>query len=100
MNTCAQDLAFKYHITVEPASAEAAPKHNPQTKFDFATYEDMLNIVEKVVREQNLDKDDGHAMGLGIKLVADVVRRNRNKAPFDRLAPLVEEAVQILKGRA
>ena len=100
MHDIPENKPFKYHITVEPVS-EKAKGENPETlSFEFETYEDLLRIVRRITEYGKVEASQGQALGLGMKMVADVVRINKDNQPFDRVLPLVGQIVDIFKGKA
>lgn len=79
---------------MEPVSEQARGENHETLSFEFETYEDLLRITEY----DKVETSRGQALGLGMKMVADVVRINKDNQPFDRVLPLVGQIVDIFKG--
>lgn len=82
--------SYRYRITVEALnSADQHSEARSSFNFETTTHDDLFRIVETMHKKQVVEEDAATALGLGIKLFAEVVIRYRedpNFAPFE--APL------------
>lgn len=91
--------SFRYRITVEALDSvdQHSDKH-ASFSFETATHDDLFRIVESMHKKQIVEEDAASALGVGLKLFAEVVIRHRgdpNFAPFE--APL-RQFIGMLKG--
>jgi hypothetical protein len=85
-------------ITVEPT---AAPREDavlpPPLSFEAANHDDIVAIVQRVRANAGLEPDDAASVAIGLKLLGEVVLKQKDNALFDPLRPAIREFVGRLK---
>ena len=91
---------FEYRITVTPlAGSEAtAGGSPPPLQFDVSTHDDVLALVERSRQRGDFDADAATAFTVGLKLLGEVMLKNRNHPLFEAFGPQFGEFMQRVKG--
>ena len=72
----------RYRITVEPlASADGTPLA-PPLQFEAASHDEILTLVQRIRQRGDFDADAAAAFLVGLKLLGEVMLRNREHPLF------------------
>jgi hypothetical protein len=70
--------SYRYRITAEALnSADQHPEARSSFSFETTTHDDLFRIVETRHKKQVVEEDAATALGLGLKLFAEVVIRHQ-----------------------
>ena len=89
---------YSYRITVTPTGApgEGAPLR-PAFSFDATNHDDILALVERARASSGLTPDDAASMVVGLKLLGEVMLREKNNPLFDPLRGGMRDFIGNLK---
>lgn len=92
----------QYRITLEPVGSDpsAVPKAGDPLVFMHKNHDDLKLIVERARQTSGLDADAAAAMAVGLKLLAEVMLKQRGNPLFDVLRDPIREFIQSLKSRS
>jgi hypothetical protein len=62
-----------------------------------SNHDDIFAIVDRLKRLPGIDTDDAAALGIGLKLFAEISLKYRGTPPFDTLQPAMRTFIQSLK---
>ena len=85
----------QYRITIEPI-APAAP---PPLQFQVDAHDEILALVERSRQPGDFDADTAAAFIPGLKLLGEVMLKNRSHPLFEEFGPQFGQFMQRLKGR-
>ena len=85
----------QYRITVEPIAADAPPP----LLFRVDAHDEILSLVERSRQRGDFDTDTAAAFTVGLKLLGEVMLKNRNHPLFEGFGPQFGQFMQRLKGR-
>ena len=85
----------QYRITIEPI-APAAP---PPLQFQVDAHDEILALVERSRQRGDFDADTAAAFIVGLKLIGEVMLKNRSHPLFEEFGPQFGQFMQRLKGR-
>jgi len=89
---------YSYRITVTPTGV---PKQDvtlrPALSFDATCHDDMIGIVERARATTGLNADEAAAMAVGLKLLGEVVLREKHNTLFDPLRSGIRDFIAGLK---
>ena len=85
----------QYRITIEPI-APAAP---PPLQFQVDAHDEILALVERSRQRGDFDADTAAAFIVGLKLLGEVMLKNRSHPLFEEFGPQFGQFMQRLKGR-
>lgn len=85
----------RFRITIEPVSTEDSTEK--VLTFDVTNHDDILDIVSRRPSRFELSEDDTKAMMTGLKLLSEVILRNRTREPFAQLRPALQEFTMQVK---
>ena len=85
----------QYRITIEPI-APAAP---PPLQFQVDAHDEILALVERSRQRGDFDADTAAAFIVGLKLLDEVMLKNRSHPLFEEFGPQFGQFMQRLKGR-
>lgn len=89
---------YGYRVTVEPTSTpEAGAPVRPPLTFEATNHDDILAIVERVRTNAGLSSDDAASVAVGLKLLSEIMLRQKTNALFDPLRGGVREFIAGLK---
>lgn len=87
----------RYRINLERLTDAPETNDNGQLQFEVENHDDILTIIERIRSQGRFDDDRAAAFGLGIKLFGEILLENREKPPFDALAPHFGQFMKALK---
>lgn len=92
----------QYRITLEPLVSDrsAGPEAGDPLVFMHENHDDLELIVGRARQTSGLDADAAAAMAVGLKLLAEVMLKQRGNPLFDVLRDPVREFIQSLKSRS
>ncbi len=93
---------YSYQITVAPltdGAGDGPPVTEPLT-FTHINHDNIIVVVERVRKSSGLDHDSAAATAIGLKLLSEVMLKERDNALFDPLRSGVREFIQSLKALA
>lgn len=79
----------QFRITIEPVSTKDSTQK--ALTCDVTNHDDILDIVSRRPSRFELSEDDTKAMMIGLKLLSEVILRNRTREPFAELRPALRE---------
>ena len=85
----------QYRITIEPI-APAAP---PPLQFQVDAHDEILALVERTPQRGDSHADTAAAFIVGLKLLGEVMLKNRSHPLFEEFGPQFGQFMQRLKGR-
>ncbi|HEY0263754.1 MAG TPA: DUF3861 domain-containing protein [Granulicella sp.] len=85
-------MSHRYRVTVEAVAEEGRSLH-----FEAENHDDLLVIVERMRSKVPFDGDSVAALGIGLKLLAEVALKHRENPMFTKLRPALREFIQDLK---
>ena len=85
----------QYRITIEPI-APAAP---PPLQFQVDAHDEILALVERSRQRGDSPADTAAAFIVGLKLLGEVMLKNRSHPLFEEFGPQFGQFMQRLKGR-
>ena len=83
----------QYRITIEPI-APAAP---PPLQFQVDAHDEILALVERSRQRGDFDADTAAAFIVGLKLLGEVMLKNRNHPLFEEFGPQFGQFMKRLK---
>lgn len=87
----------RYRITVEHlASADGAPLSLP-LQFEAASHDEILALVQRIRQRGDFDADAAAAFLVGLKLLGEVMLRNREHPLFDEFCSHFVQFMKRLK---
>ena len=91
-----------FQITVAPLIGKSGEHPGSTTPLTFmhTNHDDIIALVEKVRKSTGLDPDAGAATAVGLKLLSEIMLREKDNALFDPLRSGVREFIQGLKSLA
>lgn len=94
--------AHHYRITLTPVGNDpsASPEAADPLVFMHENHDDLKLIVERARQTSGLDPDAAAAMAVGLKLLAEVMLKQRGNPLFDVLRDPIREFIQSLKSRS
>ena len=89
----------KYQITVIPIADDALGATGTLAPLVFMheNHDDLALVVERVRKSTGLDADSAAATAIGLKLLGEVILKQRGNALFDALRNPVREFIHTLK---
>lgn len=69
-----------------------------ELEFSFENHDDMFDIIDRISGKDGFSAENAVMFGLGLKLFADVVRKNHETMPFSEIMPLLAGIMKIVKG--
>lgn len=89
----------KYQITVTPRGGDAADTTESTASLVFMhqNHDDLLLIVERVRKSTGLDSESAAATAIGLKLLAEVMLKQRNNPLFDVMRTPTRQFIHALK---
>ena len=89
---------YSYRITVTPTATpnEGAPSR-PPFSFEATNHDDILALVERARASIGLTPDDAASMVVGLKLLGEVMLREKNNPLFDPLRGGMRDFIGNLK---
>ena len=93
---------YSYQITVAPlADADGDNPHAPGLlTFSHTNHDDIILVVERVRASSGLDSDAAAATAIGLKLLSEVMLKEKHSSLFDPLRSGMRAFIQNLKSRA
>ncbi|BCH35729.1 hypothetical protein MesoLjLc_76590 [Mesorhizobium sp. L-8-10] len=94
-------MPYVYRITLKQVSdRRSQPVDGDVCEFQAANHDDILEIVTRTKHHAILPEQDVAAFCVGLKLLAEVVMRHREKPPFAEFWPHLGEFVRGIKATA
>ncbi|MFT3848207.1 MAG: DUF3861 domain-containing protein [Propionivibrio sp.] len=90
----------RYAIKVEPVGA-ATPGETgvpPSLRFHVEAHDEILALVERSRQRGDFDTDAAAAFTVGLKLLGEVMLKNRNHPLFEEFGPQFGNFMKRLKG--
>jgi hypothetical protein len=84
----------RFRITVEALSPGA---EGERVQFEVENHDDIVAIARRMNGRFELDEASSQAMAIGMKLLGEVVLKNRSRAPFDQVRPALGEFNKAVK---
>jgi hypothetical protein len=93
---------YKYEITLTPLGRDSSGSSDPMVPLVFMheNHDDLELVVERVRNTSGLDADSAVATAVGMKLLGQVMLKQRHNPLFDVLRGPIREFIQDLKSRA
>ena len=85
----------QYRITVEPIATDAPLP----LQFEVEAHDEILSLVERSRQRGDFDADTAAAFIVGLKLLGEVMLKNRNHPLFEEFGPQFGQFMQRLKGK-
>lgn len=87
----------RYLITVEHlADAKGAPSTHHPLQFEVGNHDDIIAIVERMRRREDLPEDSATALAVGLKLFSEVMLENREHPLFSSFRKPFAQFMQTL----
>lgn len=88
---------YQYLVTVENVTANVASE--PQRiQFRVEAHDEILALVERSRQRADFDADTATAFTVGLKLLGEVMLKNRSHPLFEELGPQFGQFMKRLKG--
>lgn len=88
----------RYRLTLEHvADAEGRPVAREPLRFEVGNHDDILAIVERMRRREDIDPETATALAVGLKLFGEVLLENRTHPLFAGFAPQFQQFMKTLK---
>jgi len=93
---------YSYQITVVPlADVAGDPAHAPgPLTFTHTNHDDLFLVVERVRASSGLDPEAATATAIGLKLLSEVMLKEKHSSLFDPMRSGMRAFIQNLKARA
>ena len=90
-----------YRITVEHLSnPDGQPVNAPGTlQFECSAHDDILALVQRSRQRSDFDADTAAAFTVGLKLLGEVILKNRKHPFFEELGPQFGQFMKRLKSQ-
>lgn len=89
---------YSYHITVTPTGTPSESEAlRPPFTFEATNHDDIIAIVERARANTGLAPDAAASVAVGLKLLSEVVLREKNNPLFDPLRGGIREFIGNLK---
>lgn len=91
----------QYRVRVEEVDADGQILSEPKAfEFSAAIHDDLQQILGRLQGRFALNADETACMVLGLKLLGEVVMKQRKTEPFKALHPHIGSFIQALKSEA
>ena len=89
----------KYQITVMPLGGDAPDTTEPPASLVFMheNHDDLLLVMERVRMSTGFDSDSAAATAVGLKLLGEVMLKQRENPLFDAMRTPMRQFIQALK---
>ena len=89
----------QYRITVENVTADQSSdgSASPSLQFGVEAHDEILALVERSRQRGDFDADTAAAFTVGLKLLGEVMLKNRNHPLFEEFGPQFGQFMQRLK---
>ena len=84
----------QYRITIEPMATDAPSP----LQFEVEAHDEILSLVERSRQRGDFDADTAAAFTVGLKLLGEVMLKNRNHPLFEEFGPQFGQFMKRLKG--
>ncbi len=93
--------SHRYRITVEHVATPDAPHvDTPEhLRFECDAHDEILALVHRSRQRGDFDADTAAAFTVGLKLLGEVILKNRNHPLFEDFGPQFGQFMKRLKGR-
>ena len=89
---------YSYRITVAPTGVPSKDTAlRPRFSFEATNHDDILALVERAQASTGLTPDDAASMAVGLKLLGEVMLREKNNPLFDPLRSGMRDFIGGLK---
>ena len=89
---------YSYRITVTPTGAPGEGEAlRPPFSFEATNHDDIIAIVERARASSGLTPDDAASMAVGLKLLGEVMLREKGNPLFDPLRGGMRDFIGKLK---
>ena len=91
----------QYRITVENITPDQSSDGGtpPSVQFHIEAHDEILGLIERSRQRGDFDADTAAAFTVGLKLLGEVMLKNRNHPLFEEFGPQFGQFMQRLKGR-
>lgn len=91
--------SYRYRLTMEvTAGQKGEPVTGKSLSFETHNHDDVLSIVERLQARRDFSADTAASLGVGLKLLGEVVLEHRNDPLFAPLREPLREFIARLKG--
>ena len=87
----------RYRITVEAISPAS---EGDTLQFEADNHDDIIAIARRMNGRFDLDEDTSKSFAIGLKLLGEVVLKNRTREPFSAIRPAMAEFMKSVKGNS
>ncbi len=92
---------YSYCVTVTQTGAPSEGENTrPPLSFEATNHDDILAIVDRMRAATQLSPDDAASVAVGLKLLGEVVLREKDNALFDPLRGGIRDFIGALKARS
>lgn len=90
--------AYSYRITVEQTATPSgeAPTSGPLV-FETTNHDDIILIAGRITQYSGLAEGDAASIAIGVKLLSEVMLKEKDNPLFDPLRPAIRPFVANLK---
>lgn len=90
--------AYRYQLHLERLPDDHQPAETPETlELTFDNHDNLFVILEKIRARQLFDEQTSAEFALGLKLLSEVVLKNRQHPLFSELKDAISTFMQKLK---
>lgn len=90
-----------YKINLQEVQLRDGRQANHSVEFEFENHDDLFKIIE-IMKERNLffNQNDAIEFSIGLKLLTEVLLKNKNHPLFEDFSPAVMQFMKKLKSQA
>ncbi len=89
----------QYLISVEKVTAGAPDNGTPPLQFHVEAHDEILSLVERSRQRGDFEADTAAAFTVGLKLLGEVMLKNRSHPLFEEFGPQFGQFMKRLKAR-
>ena len=91
----------RYRVTVEPLAFgdETTTQVSDILRFEAASHDEVLGLTQRIRQRGDFDENGAAALIVGLKLLSEVVLRNRKRPMFEEFLPHFGQLIRHLKER-
>jgi hypothetical protein len=94
-------LHATYSVTLKLVSdRHGHPADGGSCEFETTNHDNILEIIEHARQNPILPEQDAPALGVGLKLLAEVVMKHRDEPPFSEFWPHLGTFIRGIKASA
>lgn len=89
---------YSYNITVTPVSApDGTAIAREPLQFSHTNHDEIIGIAQRIEARSGLSADDARATAIGLKLLSEVMLKQKNNPLFDPLRGGIRDFIGNLK---